>query len=254
MTIKILNFDLETAPNTAHVWGLFKQNIGINQIIATGRVMCFAAKWLDKSQVHFYSEFKDGHEATIRAAHALIEEADAILSYNGERFDLPTLNKEFIKYGLPPPSPYHHIDLLKVAKRRFRFTSNKMDHLAKELGLKGKVRHPGHEMWIDCMNGDPAAWRLMERYNKQDVKVLEKIYEKMLPWIDTHPNAALYLDHEASSPTCTNCGSTHVVQRGYQRNKSHAYKRLHCDDCGTWMRSRYSVTKKNTNVLTQVGG
>jgi DNA polymerase elongation subunit (family B) len=252
--MKILALDIETAPNTAHVWGLFKQNIGINQIIVTGRVMCFAAKWIGSKSMEFYSEVKDGHEATIRAAHALIEEADAVLSYNGERFDLPTLNKEFIKYGLPPTAPYHHIDLLKVAKRRFKFTSNKMDYLARELGLKGKVRHTGHEMWVDCMNGDVKAWKLMERYNRQDVKVLEGLYHKMLPWIDTHPNHALYLECDPTTPTCTNCGSVRVYSRGLQRNKAHSYQRLCCDDCGTWMRERYSVTKKNTNVLTQVGG
>lgn len=252
--MKILSLDIETAPNTAHVWGLFKQNIGINQIIATSRVMCFAAKWLDKKEIMFHSEVKDGHPATILAAHALLEEADAVLSYNGERFDLPTLNKEFIKYGLPPTAPYHHIDLLKVAKRRFRFTSNKMDHLARELDLKGKVRHPGHEMWVDCMNGDLKAWKLMERYNKQDVRLLERIYEKMLPWIDTHPNQALYVEDKITDPTCTNCGSVHVHSRGLQRNKSHAYIRYHCNNCGTWMRSRYTTTPKNSNILTQIGG
>jgi DNA polymerase elongation subunit (family B) len=253
--VKILALDIETAPNTCHVWGLFKQNIGINQIISTGRVMCFAAKWIgEKDGVVFRSEVHHGHYETICEAHRLIEAADAVLSYNGERFDLPTLNKEFLKYGLPPPAPFSHIDLLKVAKRRFRFTSNKMDHLAQELGLGHKTRHPGHEMWIQCMEGDLKAWKLMERYNRQDVNLLEKIYKKMLPWIDTHPNAGLYLKSEAVDPTCTNCGSSCVHSRGLQRNKTNVYIRYRCEDCGTWMRGRYSVHKKNANILAQVGG
>ena len=257
--MKILVLDIETAPNTAHVWGLFKQNIGISQIIATGRVMCFAAKWVDKKEIIFKSEVKDGHKETIIAAHALIEEADAVLSYNGERFDLPTLNKEFIEYGLPPPAPYHHIDLLKIARRRFRFISNKMDLLARELGLKGKVRHPGHDMWVDCMNGNPKAWKLMERYNKHDVRLLERIYEKMLPWIDTHPNAALYIQNTAATDgkrkhICTNCGSSHVQSKGVQKNRTASYPRFKCMDCGTWMRGRYSITKADKTILTQIGG
>jgi DNA polymerase elongation subunit (family B) len=252
--VKILGLDIETAPNTAHVWGLFKQNIGINQLLNTGRVMCFAAKWVGvKGPITFFSEHSNGHKRTIKAAHALIEQADAVLSFNGERFDLPTLNREFLKYELTPPSPYHHIDLLKVAKRRFRFTSNKMDHLARELKLGNKVQHRGHEMWIQCMGGDANAWREMEKYNKQDVVLLEKLYHAMLPWIDAHPNAALYMD-DPDAPTCTNCGSTNMQSRGMQRNRAHAYRRYQCQDCGTWQRSRYTATGKNPNVLVQVGG
>jgi predicted RNA-binding Zn-ribbon protein involved in translation (DUF1610 family) len=252
--MKILVLDIETAPNTAHVWALFKQNIGINQLLDTGRVMCFSARWLGSKELIFHSEIKDGHAATINAAHALLAEADAVLSFNGERFDLPTLNREFLKYGLPPPAPYHSIDLYKVAKRRFRFVSNKMDHLAKELGLPCKIRHEGHEMWIKCMNGDLKAWKRMEAYNKRDVKVLEGIYGKMVGWIDTHPNKALYATKAITAPTCTNCGSLHVHSRGEQRNKAHAYIRYQCADCGVWMRSRYTSTAKNANILTQIGG
>jgi len=250
--VKILGLDIETAPNTAHVWGLFKQNIGINQLLNTGRVMCFAAKWVGEKPITFFSEHSHGHKKTIKAAHALLCDADAVLSFNGERFDLPTLNREFLKYDLKPPEPYTHIDLLKVAKRRFRFTSNKMDHLAKELKLGCKLQHRGHEMWIQCMGGDAQAWKEMEKYNKQDVVLLEKLYHAMLPWIETHPNFGLYEDPDR--PLCTNCGSKHMQARGYQKNRTQEYQRYQCQDCGTWQRGRYTIRKKNVNVLTQIGG
>jgi predicted PolB exonuclease-like 3'-5' exonuclease len=250
--LKILAIDIETAPNTAHVWGLFKQNIGINQIQETGRVMCFAAKWLGDKKLDFWSEYHDGHEETIAAAHTYLDEADAVLSFNGQSFDMPTLNREFLKYELAPPSPYRHIDLLLVAKRNFRFASNKMDHLAEELGLTRKLSHKGHELWTECMAGDEKAWRIMERYNRQDVVVLEQMYKRMLSWIDTHPNVALY-QKSVEGPTCTNCGSLNVQSRGMQHNKTHSYHRFQCQDCSTWMRGRYSTTSKNPNILTQIG-
>lgn len=253
MSMRILGLDIETAPNTAHVWGLFKQTIGINQLINTGRVMCFAAKWVGEPEITFYSEKKHGHRRTIKAAHKLVCEADAVLSYNGEKFDLPTLNREFLKYELKPPSPYTHIDLLKVAKRRFRFTSNKMDHLARELKLGCKVQHRGHELWIQCMAGDEGSWEEMEKYNKQDVVLLEKLYHAMLPWIETHPNFGLYVG-DPDRPTCTNCGSKHMQARGRQKTRSQEYSRWQCQDCGTWQRERYTVRRKNTNILTQIGG
>jgi len=251
--MKILFLDIETAPNTAHVWGLFKQNVGLNQIMDTSRTLCFAAKWLgQKGQPEFWSEHDNGREAMIERVHNLLEEADAVVTYNGERFDLPILNKEFVMDGLLPPAPTASIDLLRVVKRRFRFASNKLDHVCSELGLGNKTRHEGHDLWVDCMNGVPKAWKKMKKYNKQDVVLLAKLYEKILPWIDNHPNFALF-NECADSPTCTNCGSTHVHSRGEQRNKSHSYIRYRCNDCGTWMRGRYTVTKKNKNVLTQIG-
>lgn len=250
--MKILAIDIETAPNTAHVWGLFKQTIGINQILETGRVMCFAGKFIGDKRIQFWSEHKQGHEATIERAHELLDEADAVLTFNGDSFDLPTLNREFLKYGLAPPAPYRGIDLLRIAKRRFRFASNKMDHLASELGIERKLSHSGHDLWIRCMDGEKAAWKEMEQYNVQDVVVLEQLYERMLPWIDTHPNFGLYID--AKDPVCTNCGSTHIQSRGTQHNKTLSYQRFQCQDCGTWLRSRFPEKQDKGKILTQIGG
>jgi hypothetical protein len=252
--MRILCADIETAPNTVHAWGLFKQNIAINQIINTGRVMCFSAHWVgSKSKPVFRSEFHHGHAETIKAAHELLDKADALLTFNGERFDLPTLNREFIKYQMPPPAPYHSIDLLKVARRRFRFASNKMDHLARELGLTRKVSNRGHELWIDCMDGKRSAWAEMKTYNIGDVATLEEMYHRMLPWIDTHPNTALF-DGTNGKPTCPSCGSHKLQSRGLQRTRTQSYQRYQCTGCGTWLRGRYTVQKGNTNVLTHIGG
>lgn len=249
--LNILSIDIETAPNTVHAWGLFKQNIGINQIIDTGRVMCFSARWLgSKRKPLFRSEFHHGHKDTILAAHMLLDEADVVLSYNGERFDLPTLNREFVKYRIPPPAPYHSIDLLKVARRHFRFASNKMDHLAKELGLTRKVSNRGHELWIDCMNGKRKAWAEMREYNMGDIQTLEELYYVLLPWINAHPNAALYRA-AVERPTCPNCGGANVQSRGFQTTKTQRYVRFHCQDCGTWSRSRFRTGETNKNVLVQ---
>jgi DNA polymerase elongation subunit (family B) len=249
--LKILALDIETAPNTAYVWGLFKENIPLERLIETGRVMCFAYKWIGAEKVHFMSEHKHGHEETIRAAKKVLDSADAVLTFNGERFDLPILNREFLQYKIEPPAPYRSIDLLRVARRRFRFTSNKMDHLATELGIKGKFKHSGFELWVDCMAGKRAAWKEMETYNKQDVEVLIELYHRLLPWIDTHPNHGLYIDGD--EPVCTNCGSEDVQSRGVQHNKTLSYKRFQCGDCGTWMRARFPEKQSSRRVLTQIG-
>lgn len=246
--MKVLALDIETAPNTAHVWGLFNQNVGLSQIMQTGRVMCWAAKWLGKPGIEFRSEHSDGHLATIKAAHEIISEADAVLTYNGRSFDLPTLNREFIKYKLGPPAPYHDIDLILTVRKRFRFASNKLDHICEQLELGKKIRHEGHELWVKCMNGDLKAWRKMRQYNRHDVVLLEALYERVRPWIDQHPNVALY---QEVSEACTNCGSHRLQRRGTQATRAHIYQRYQCQDCATWVRSRKTLTPRS-QALTQI--
>lgn len=250
--MRILSLDVETAPHVVHCWSLWKQTISLNQIMETGRVMCFAARWLGEKEMKFYSEWDHGHKKTIVAAHKMFDEADAFLTYNGKSFDIPTLNKEFIKYGLNPPSPAHHIDLYPVVKQKFRFASNKLDHIANELGIGKKVRHEGHELWVKCMNGDDAAQKRMEKYNRHDVVLLEGLYKRTLPWIEQHPNKGLY--QLTNKPACPNCGSTKLQSRGVQTTRTQQYVRYHCQGCGTWSRARFQNGARNKNVLTQIGG
>lgn len=249
--MKILLLDIETAPNLAHVWGLWNQNVGTNQLIASGYTLCFSAKWLGSKDILFSSIHQDGEETMLKVLWELLDTADAVIHYNGSKFDIPTCNKEFITHDILPPSSYHQIDLLKVAKDRFRFPSNKLDYVAQALGLGKKVRHIGHELWIRCMAGDAEAWVMMENYNKQDVNLLEKVYMKMLPWIRNHPNHGLYTDD--TRPVCPNCGSVHVVLKGTETTKTMKYQRYKCVDCGTPIRGRLNTLKreKSRNVLTQ---
>lgn len=230
---RILSLDIETSPVVAHAWGLFKQNIAINQILERPRTMCFGAKFLDERKVHFYSEFEHGAEDMFHAAHSLLSEADIVMHYNGDRFDLPRLNTEFVLTGLAPPEPYKSIDLLKVMRGNFAFPSNKLAYISEQLGLAGKIKHEGHELWIKCLAGDPKAWAQMKRYNIQDVRLLEEIYDKVRPWIKDHPHHGLYSGIEDS---CPNCGSGQLIRRGFARTSVGRFQQYQCKVCGSWSR------------------
>lgn len=242
--MKILLLDIETAPNTAYVWGLFKQNISISQIVDSSKMLCWAAKWLGEEKVHF-SSILDGHKKMLKQIHTMLEEADAVVHYNGSRFDIPTLNKEFLVNKMLPPSPYHQIDLLRTARQQFRFPSNKLDYVGKALGVGKKESHEGFELWIKCMNKDKEAWKTMEKYNKQDVVLLEQVYYEFLPWIKNHPNKAVF---DETAQTCPTCGSGLLSKRGYNVTKSGKYQRYQCNACGTWSSERNTV-KLETEVL-----
>ena len=48
-----LTCDIETLPIGANVWGLFDQNVGLNQINEDWAMLSFAAKYYDKREVHY---------------------------------------------------------------------------------------------------------------------------------------------------------------------------------------------------------
>lgn len=242
--MKTLFIDLETAPNLATVWGLFKQNIGINQLIDTSYTLCWAASWLGEDSIYFDSVLQSSRRAMIKSAHKLLDEADVVVHYNGTSFDIPVLNREFLLHGLPPPSPYKQVDLLRVVRKKFRFTSNKMDFIAKQLGLEGKTKHTGHELWLKCMEKDKEAWALMEEYNLNDVMVLEELYDRLLPWISGHPNRSVFDE----AVVCPTCGSAHLQRRGFQITASGKYQRFQCKDCGSWSRVTKSEAFKERLV------
>jgi len=234
--MKTLLLDIETAPNKVYSWGLFNQNISINQIVEPGYTLCYAAKWLGSKKMLFDSVHQSSVEHMAQSMHDLLEEADAVVHYNGTKFDIPTLNKEFLLLGITPPSPYAEIDLLRTARRKFRFTSNKLDYVCQQLGLGAKTHHTGMQLWHDCMNGCNKAWKLMEKYNRNDVKIMEELYHKLLPWIEQHPSVGLYTDDK--EPCCRNCGSHDVQRRGYAMTTLGKYQRYQCVSCGRWGRGK----------------
>lgn len=244
--MKILFLDIETSPNTAHVWGLFKQTVSISQLLESSYVLCWAAKWYDSDEILFDSLYHSTKKQMLRRVYKLLEEADVVVHYNGTKFDIPTLNKEFLLQNITPPSPYKQVDLLKVARNQFKFPSNKLDYVAQALGLGKKHKHEGHELWVKCMNGDSQAWETMEAYNRQDVLLLEKVYEKLKPWIKNHPNWSVH----AETTVCPNCGGSHYQYRGTIHTALSTYKRLRCNMCGTWFRENRSVKTSSMKYIT----
>lgn len=242
--MRVLLIDIETSPNLAHVWGLFNQNVSLSQLMASTEMICFAAKWLGESGTRFLSQHTHGRAAMVAEAHALIDAADVVMHYNGKSFDMKHLNREFIEAGFFPPSPVKQVDLLLAVRKNFRFPSNKLQYVSTALGLEGKAQHSGHDLWVKCMAGDAKAWKLMERYNRQDVVLLEQLYEKLLPWVPTLPNRHLYGDGG-----CPACGSDDLYENGWAYTGVSKFRQYRCGACGTYFRA----TKRAAGVeLAQV--
>lgn len=246
--IRVLHLDIETAPTLAYTWSLFPKYINIHDITEPGYTLCWAAKWEGEREIIFRKHTEKGFLTDI---HALLDEADAVVHYNGTRFDIPTLNREFILQGMDPPSHYHQIDLLKTVRKQFRFQSNKLDFVAQQLGLGCKTQHKGMALWHGVMAGVEKDWRLMERYNRQDVALTQKLYKRLLPWIHNHPNVGMWVK-DPTAPVCPTCGTQNMQRKGRQFNtKAASYTRYKCNKCGTPSRARLATVKTDPNVLTR---
>lgn len=240
---KILLLDIETKPTLAYVWRLYKENVGIEQIEDAGGMICFGAKWFGDREKLFYSDWEHGHEEVVRQAHALISEADAVVTYNGDSFDLTKLRGEFLLANLSPPPPVTSIDVYKTVKK-LGFVSGKLGFIGPLLGLGKKVKHEGFGLWKDVMKGNCSAQGKMKSYCLQDVVLLEKVYKKIRPYITNHPHLGF------SPPTaCGSCGSVHTQKRGFRRTKSFVIQRIQCQSCGAWSDgTRKKVGDANRNA------
>jgi ribosomal protein L37AE/L43A len=213
------------------------------------KVACWAAQWLDEDEIMHDSSYKSSEKHMLRGIHKLLDEADVVVHQNGERFDVPMLNTEFLKHGMKPPAPFKQVDLKKISQQKFRFPTSKLEYVAKAVGAGEKMKeHVNFELWTKCMEGDPVAWDLMEKYNKQDVRITTRVYKIYLPWISKHPNAGSYRDGDKE--VCPNCGSKHYHRRGFAVAHLKRYPRFQCQDCGAWFRS--NVADPNKKVIRNV--
>jgi hypothetical protein len=239
-----LTLDIETAPHLADVWTLWNNNVSLNQLRESSYVLCWAAKWRGSKKMMFGSEWTNPTEF-IEEIHSLLDSADAIVGYNTDRFDIPTLNREFLKEKLGPPAPYQSIDLYKVVKRKFKFASNKLVHVCEELNIGTKVKHEGHGLWTAVQNGDAAAQKRMEKYCKGDVFPLtEGLHDYLLPWIPNYPNRLLYLDdngNDNNGGSCVRCAEGILQKRGFYYTANGKYQTYRCGGCGGYQRDTRRV-------------
>lgn len=229
---KILILDVETKPAIAYVWKAYDENIGPDQIIDNGGVISYAGKFIGNKAIFFDAEWNHSNDAEgrrnfLRGLWQLMSNADAIVTYNGDRFDLTKIQGEFALSRLPPMVPPTSIDVFKTIKKLGLFM-NKLAYIGPLFEVGGKVKHEGFNLWKSVMNGDPKAQHKMMKYNIQDIKLLEKLYLRIRPFIKNHPHLG------ENKHECGSCGSNHVQSRGYRRTKFFRVQRIQCMECGSW--------------------
>ena len=241
--MRLLSIDIENSPHkvwTYNLWGP-RMYIAPDMVIEQSKIMCFAATWIgEDSDPMFYSTFHNGYAGMMQAFWNLMNEADALVYFNGDRFDRPKIQKELLVAGFDPPSPSKGIDLYTIIKRHFDFPYKRLDEVAKALGLTGKIgSHKAN--WKLCLENDYAAWERMKTYNIQDVVLNEQVFDIIKPWIGGSVIPSDALD-EGKDATCR-CGSTNLTKEGFRQTLTGKFQRYRCRTCGTWLTTGKSVSR-----------
>jgi hypothetical protein len=258
--LKILLIDIETAPLLGYFWRLWSEIRGLDQIERDWYCMSYCYKWLDNDEVYGkslyectrYGEYEIGTEddrELIEDLWELLNEADIVIGHNGDNFDLKKIKARMLQHVMIPPAPYRTVDTLKIMKREFGLTSNKLDYAAGFLFGDAKLK-TDLNLWIDCVKGSKKAWNEMLDYNKKDVDLLERVYKRIRSWDRSHPNVNVLLDGDKSA--CPVCASTDLklMKDKFAPTNLSKFQAFRCGDCGHVMRGRQNERSKEATQKT----
>ena len=251
---KILVIDIETSPLELYGWKLFDENFSLEQIAKDWSILSFSAMWLHKPKRVIYMDTGGRGKAQVRNDKRLmkplwnlLDEADIVVAQNGKRFDVRKIRARLIAHGFGPPSPFRVVDTMLVARKYFAFTSQKLKYTSSILAPNAvKDEHkefPGFELWAEVLKDNPRAWKVMKRYNEQDIRATAEVYLACRAWDDQHPNMGTF--SAAEQHICPHCGSDNVIGRnGWREVKQQGvYKRYQCKDCGGWSRGKIMLNR-----------
>jgi hypothetical protein len=242
-----LFLDIETSPLQVFVWSLNDKsnaNISHKSIIKDRGVICICWKWAGEKKVESLTWSKGQSDKTmLKKFVPVLSEATEIIAHNGDRFDLPWIRGRCLTHGIPMAPTYPTIDTLKKSRQKFRLPSNRLDYLGNLLVGEQKIA-TGFGLWRDIvLHKSDTAMRKMVDYCKGDVLLLEKVWNKMAPFVEPATSIASH------ACDCPECGNPRPVVKGYRTRKTGSvYVQLLCKRCPKWYGVPLSKYKSNRRL------
>ena len=245
--IKRLFFDIETTPMVVYSWRIgSKINISYDNIIDSWKIITICYKWENEDEVHSIRwDSEQSDKSMLEEFIEIANEADELIGHNADRFDIKKVRTRCLFHHIPAFPKYRSLDTLKKARGNFAFDSNKLDAIAKYLGVGAKMEHEGFEMWVKVLKNDTEALSTMVDYCKQDVVVLEDVYHAMEHYIKPNTHAGVHLLGAEYRYSCPICGEKHlnliktdVTQKGF------VSRVVECSTCG----HTYNISNKTYMV------
>lgn len=247
----IVFWDLETLPNAKlHIERLPEYNsdrYGLTLKADVNSILCFGYKMQGEKKpscVNVWDtpagkkDINDDRDL-VKIALETLSKSDAFVTHNGANFDLKFLNTRALIHGLPPLPKIPHIDTCSLAKRNLYMLNARLNHLAKMLTTEAKMENGGWLLWsrMSLSKQEGTKKQLeedkttMSEYCKQDVLVLERLFNRLMPFATNIPNYNLFTGQEVQ--VCPACGSFNVHKHSKKVSKTGIHQRYQCQDCGT---------------------
>lgn len=209
--INRLIWDIETSPNIAFLWRTgYKLTVGHHNILKERAIICICYKWEGSKKVHHLQWDNGDDRQMLTDFLEVAKQADEMVAHNGDKFDLKWFNTRCLFYGLEPLDT-KTIDTLKIARKHFCFNSNRLDYLGRFLVGECKHDDGGFDTWKDIiLNNCPKAMKLMVKYCKQDVKLLEEVWKCLEPYHKPKTHVGRLNGHDGW--TCPHTGSENVIK------------------------------------------
>lgn len=179
-----LFFDIETSPNIVFSWSIGRKiNIDYDNIIDERAIICICWKFEDEDKVHHLTWNNGDDREMLEKFTKVVDSADIVIGQNSDAFDIKWLRARCVYHGIEISPKFNSIDTMKLAKSGFRFNSNRLDYMGQYLG-EGKKIKTEYNLWKEVvLNKDKEALAKMVDYCKQDVKLLERVYNRLKNYV-----------------------------------------------------------------------
>lgn len=229
---KRLFFDIEVSPNIVTSWNIGRKiNIDYHNIVKERAIITVCWKWEGENKIHNLNWNKGDDKKLVQEFAKIINSADEVIGHNGDQFDIKWFRTRCILHGVSIIPDIQSVDTLKLARKGFRFNSNRLDYIAKYLGVGRKIKTEP-DLWSRIIfNNEKKALDDMVKYCKMDVEVLEKVFQKLDPYCAHKSHKAVA---EGGEPHhCPKCSSKRVISNGVRTMANGLKKRrMQCVDCG----------------------
>jgi len=229
---KRLFFDIETSPNIGFFWQAgYEIDVDTHNIITERAIICICWKWEGDKQIYSLKwDNNQNDKKMIQEFVKVMHDADEVVGHNGDRFDIRWIRTRAILHKIDFPPKIISIDTLKNCRSLFKMNSNKLDYVAQYLGIGRKIDTGGFDTWRKIiLDKDAQALKHMIEYCKNDVVILEKLWNRLNPYVNPKTHAGNYTNE------CPECGKVKLkISKTIKLASGYTRHQMKCSDCGKY--------------------
>lgn len=246
--MKRLFWDIETSPNIVMSWRVgYKINLDNDNILKERSIICIGYKWEHEKTPHILTwDSKQNDAEMVKKFYRIAAQADELVAHNGDSFDLPWFKTRCIFHGIHSFPQVKTIDTLQWARRGLYFNSNKLDYIARYLGIGAKLKTE-FGLWKEiCLNKCSKSLDRMAEYCMRDVVLLEKVWQRLSMYNSPKTHRGVMIG--GMNWHCPRCGGDKVKSDGGRVTAlGTVSRRMQCKSCFGY----YQISQKTFDIYQE---